>query len=107
MTKSVYVKSLISSCENLLSTAMAHFNNAQENLMNDKIDFDNLYLSKFFLNVCIGETEKLLEISSEYPSLFEDKEREALETNLKKMKKNANKVEEMLDYCREQQTETH
>ena len=104
MVNLFYVQYLISSCENFSKTAEEYFNKAQEKLMNDEIDLDNLYLSTFYLNLCIENTEKLLKISSENPGLLEDKE--ALETNLQNMKDDVKCVEEMLDYCREQLVET-
>ena len=104
MANLFYVQYLISICENFSKTAEEYFNKAQEKLMNDEIDFGDLYLSKLYLNSCIENTEKLLKISSENPDRLEDKE--ALETNLQNMKDDVKCVEEMLDYCREQLVET-
>ena len=101
MVNLFYVQYLISSCENFSKTAEEYFNKAQEKLSNAEIDFGDLYLSRFYINYCIENTEKLLKISSENPDLFKDKE--ALETNLQNMKDNVKYVEEMIDYCRRKQ----
>ena len=104
MENSFYVQYLISNCEYFSKTAEKYFNKAQEKLMNDEIDFGDLYLSKFYLNSCIENTKKLLKISSEYPSLFED--REFLEISLNGTKKIVKYIEEIIDSHSKQQVET-
>ena len=44
MENSFYVQYLISNCEYFSKTAEKYFNKAQEKLINDEIDFGDLYL---------------------------------------------------------------